>query len=104
MIFIFFHFHLDKDDHQDILNKVKSLASKWELFAGKLCLGVDNIGIIKRNYPGDVVGCLSEALKQWLELEYNYERFGKPSWKMLAESVQGLDNSLYEKLSRKTIF
>ena len=99
MIVVIFS-HLDKDDYQEVFDKVKSLASKWELFAGKLHLSVDSISVIKKDHPNDAVGCLSAALTEWLELRYNYERFGKPSRKMLTESVQGLDNSLYEKLKK----
>ena len=90
-----------KSDHQEVFDEVKSLAAKWEQLAGGLHLSTDSIDIIGRNNPGDVVGCHFSALKKWLKLEYNYVQYGKPSWKMLAESVQGLDNSLYEELVDK---
>ena len=79
---------------------MKSQAAKWNQLAGRLHLSIDCIDIIERNNR-DVVRCLSEALKEWLKLEYNYVKYGKPSWKMLAESVRGLDNSLYEKIVKK---
>ena len=90
-----------KSDHQEVFDEVKSLAAKWEQLAGRLHLSTDSIDIIARNNYGDVVGCLFSALKEWLKLEYNYVQYGRPSWKMLAESVRGLDNSLYEKFVDK---
>ena len=90
-----------KSDHQEVFDEVKSLAAKWEQLAGRLHLSTDCREIIRKNNPSDVVECLSTALKEWLKLEYDYEQYGKPSWKMLAESVQGLNNSLYEKIVDK---
>ena len=80
---------------------MKSLAAKWERLAGRLHLSTDCIAIIGENNRGNVVKCLSLALEEWLDLNYNYVRYGKPSWKMLAESVRGLNNSLYEKIVEK---
>ncbi len=46
----------------------------------------------------DVVRCLQLALTDWLRLNYNYEKHGKPSWKKLAKAMRPLDRNIFEKI------
>ena len=80
---------------------MKSLAANWERFAGKLHLSIAVRDTIKENYPRDAEKCLSEALKEWLLMKYDYKKHGKPTWEMLAKAVQGINNALYEEIAEK---
>ncbi|CAI8033370.1 hypothetical protein GBAR_LOCUS18822 [Geodia barretti] len=42
---------------------------------------------IEKENRDDLDDCLSETLSLWLNKNYNTERFGEPSWKLLAEAV-----------------
>ena len=43
---------------------------------------------------------LNEALKEWLKLNYNHLKYGRPSWRRLAEAVQSLDYGIFEVIAR----
>ena len=45
---------------------------------------LDNIG---RNNRGDSTRCLEAVVKQWLNLNYNVEKFGKPTWQFAIYGV-----------------
>ena len=60
---------------------------------------MSTLDVIKSNNPGDVDGCLHEALGEWLKLNYDYQRHGRPSWKKLAEAVSSMDYALSEKIA-----
>ena len=48
----------------------------------------------------DVMSSLSKALKEWLKLNYNHQKYGRPSWQRLAEAVRSLDYGLFEEIAR----
>ncbi len=54
--------------------------------------------VIETNNSSDSERCLQLALTDWLRLNYNYEKHGKPSWKKLAKAVKPLDGNIFEKI------
>ena len=88
------------DDLGDVLDAVETLSAKWELLATKLRIKQHTIEAIQKNNPRDVDVCLNKALGHWLKLNYDYERYGRPSWKTLAKSVKSLDQQVLEKIVR----
>ncbi len=56
---------------------------------------------IEKNHDQDVVKCLQLALKDWLNLNYNYEKSGKPSWKKLAKAMRPFDRNIFENIVSK---
>ena len=78
---------------------MEDLSPKWNLLAIKLRLKIHTIENIQQKY-GDGLNSLTEALKEWLKLNYNHERYGRPSWQRLAEAVRSLDYGLFEEIAR----
>ena len=85
----------------DVEKTVEPLASKWRRLSTKLYLKDSTLDVIEHNNPGDVVDCLHKALVEWLKLNYDHQRHGRPSWRMLAEAVISMDNKLFEKISKE---
>ncbi len=53
---------------------------------------------IEAEHSKDVARCLQRAIEEWLRLNYDYERNGVPSWRMLAKAVRKLDGSVFERI------
>ena len=83
----------------DVLEAVELLASEWRRLCTQLRLKYSTLDVIESNNPRDVHACLYEALVEWLQLNYDYQRHGRPSWRRLAEAVSSLDGALAEKIS-----
>ena len=69
---------------------VDDLSAKWKAFSVILGLKITALDTIQENYPRDVQGCFLEALREWLKLNYDYGKQGKPSWRKLAEAARRL--------------
>ena len=87
------------DDIGDIFDEVEKLSPKWKLLTTKLCLRNHVVENIQENCF-DVMSRLDEALKEWLKLNYNHQKYGRPSWRRLAEAVRSLDHGLFEEIAR----
>ena len=87
------------DDIGDIFDEVEKLSPKWKLLTTKLRLRNHVVENIQENCF-DVMSRLDEALKEWLKLNYNHQKYGRPSWRRLAEAVRSLDYGLFEEIAR----
>ena len=87
------------DDFADVLDSLETLAASWDKLARKLKLNSDRIEIIDRNHRGDSETCLSEIVKQFLRRNYDTERYGRPSWRMVAQAVASVDMALAQKIA-----
>ena len=83
------------------MDAVESLSSKWRLLLTKLGTKQNTLDTIKANNTGDVKMCLYEALGEWLKLNYDHQRHGRPSWKRLVKAVSGIDFALSETITKK---
>ena len=83
------------------MDAVEPLARKWRRLCTKLRLKHSTLDVIEGNNPGDVYACLHKALVEWLRLNYDYQRHGRPSWRRLAEAVSSFDGALFEKIATK---
>ena len=89
------------DDLCDVVSEVESLSSRWRLLSMKLGVKESSLDTIERNYPSDVQTCLYKALGEWLRLNYNHQRHGRPSWRRLAEAVSSIDCALSENIAKR---
>ena len=80
---------------------LSSLAGQWRTIATNLRLKNDFMKTIESNHPKDVMICLQLAIEDWLTLNYNCERNGRPSWRTLAKAVRPLDGGLFERIVRE---
>ena len=87
------------DDIGDVFDEVEKLSSRWKLLATKLRLRNHAVENIQENCS-DVMSSLNEALKEWLKLNYNHQKYGRPSWRRLADAVRSLDYGLFEEIAR----
>ena len=78
---------------------MENLSPKWNLLATKLRLRNRAVENIQHKYSDDL-SSLNEILKEWLKLNYNHQKYGRPSWRRLAEAVRSLDYSLFEEIAR----
>ena len=45
------------------------------------------LSTIQADHPGEVRGCLTEVLTEWLQKAYDTTRFGLPFWELLVPAV-----------------
>ena len=85
------------DDLGDILELLLGMAGKWLEITTSLRLKSDEMAIIARDNK-DSKTCLRLAMIEWLKLNYNWQRNGVPSWRMLAKAVRQLDGGLFNRI------
>ena len=88
-----------EDDWNVVFAECSSLASKWQQLSAFLGLKPSIIDRIKSDFPNDSLGCWSEALKEWIKMNYDTEKFGKPSWKTLLNAIAKIDKLLFNRLA-----
>ena len=75
-------------DLGDVFDAVETLSANWEVLATKLRIQQHTVEAILKNCQGNVHVCLIKMLEQWLKLNYDYQKYGRPSWRIIAMSVQ----------------
>ena len=86
------------EDLADVIEVLSGLAPRWRDLTINLRLKNDSMNIIESDCSQNVTRCLRRAIEDWLKLNYNYEKNGVPSWRMLAKAVHNLDGSVFEKI------
>ena len=71
----------------DVKRELLEVANNWRNIGEALRLHPDMLSRIQADHPGDVRGCLTEVLTEWLKEGYDTTRFGPPTWKLLVEAV-----------------
>ena len=75
----------------DIMEEVLDIKSMYFALGRSLRLRNDDLQAIRKEYPNesghDAEQALNDVLLLWLKKEYNEERFGPPTWRMLVEAV-----------------
>ena len=77
----------DIDDHFEVMDAVHDVASRWKSLGAALRLPRPVLDRIQKEHRDDPRDCLEDVVTEWLNQSYNTQRFGLPSWKMLAEAV-----------------
>ena len=90
---------IGEDDWNIVIRECHSLSAKWQQLCGYLGLPIGLIDSIKGNYPNDNSACWSEALKRWIQQNYNTVRFGLPSWRTLLEAIARENRLLFKTLA-----
>ena len=63
----------------------------------------DTLAKIEADNGSDCEKCLNQALTHWLKKDYNYKRFGHPSWRKLCVSVSHENKALAEEIADKLL-
>ena len=84
---------------------MKSLSSRWFFFGSSLHLSPDTLQSIEANNGSNCERCLYQALTHWLKKDYNYKRFGHPSYRKLCVSVSngGQNKALAEEIANERL-
>ena len=95
-------FYVGIDDLYDVWRKVKALSSRWYFFSLSLHLSPDTLAKIEADNGSDCEKCLNQALAHWLKKkDYNYKRFGHPSWRKLCVSASHENKALAEEIANE---
>ena len=74
------------EDLFDVMAELTPVTARWKQVGLALRLNPARLDVIqKENRELDI--CVSEALTLWLNKCYNTEKYGDPSWKLLAKAV-----------------
>ena len=91
--------HTDADDDSGfVLAYLGEVAGHWETISRNLHVKVSKIEELTNSRQTAPV-CLGHAITDWLKQNYNLQRFGKPTWKKVAESVVKLNNGLFLRIA-----
>ena len=94
-------FTAEEEHLKDVRQEVNLLAPQWDIFGGHLSLKKSTIEIIRQNFPLSVERQLTEVVTDWLRWNYDYEKLGKPSWKILVKAVHLMNSKLADSIAQK---
>ncbi len=85
------------------MNALTTVQSRYYEIGTQLHLRA--LDAIRKNSSTDTTIAMGEVVEEWLKENYNTEKFGHPSWKMLVEVVAnpngGNNNYLAKKIARE---
>ena len=67
--------------------ELNPVSAKWKSIGIALRLTPNTLDGIQAKNSGDPSTCLTSMLTEWLNRNYNVERFGDPTWQRLAKAV-----------------
>ena len=91
---------LDIDELYDVLEALKDCKALWEDIGTALRVRIGKLEEIKAANPSDPNKCLRATMSEWLKKNYNTERFGDPSWRLLVEAVGQFNKGVAERIAR----
>ena len=98
-------YYADQDDLFDILSILKPIEARWRELGNALRLRTGFLDSIQITYSGNLHSCLNKVIDEWLKRNYNVQRFGEPTWQLLAEAVRheagGAHSGLADEITRK---
>ena len=74
------------DDLFDVKRELQPVVARWKSIGLALRLDISQLNEIESDNKKSS-DCLTRVLTLWLNKAYNTERFGEPSWKLLARAV-----------------
>ena len=96
------HFTVE-DNFSDIQRELQGLESIYYNLGRNLHLTSDRLDIIQKNNPNDCVTAFSKVIDEWLRMNYNVPKFGRPSWQLLVNCVDAMDHDRAEAIANKHI-
>ena len=88
----------------DVKNELQPVTARWKPLGLALRLDPDKLDEIEKDNR-DSSDCLTKVLTLWLKRNYITERFGEPSWELLASAVGhpsgGNDSALAERIANR---
>ena len=85
----------------DVVRALGSCKAEWEEVGLGLRLKPSKISEIKMSHPGDLSGCLRDTVQEWLKKNYNTEKYGDPSWRMIVKAVADFNQGVAKNIATK---
>ena len=79
--------HSGIGDLSDVKKELTPVAAKWKSIGTALRLSPDVLESIQSANRGKPPECLASVVTNWLNTNYNLEKFGEPTWQWLVEAV-----------------
>ncbi len=76
------------DDFLDVIEELTPIKSKWRSIGAGLRLKPGKLDEIEAKRHGAPTECLLDVVSSWLNKEYNWQRFGEPTWRRIVEVVE----------------
>ena len=88
----------------DVVSELEPVTDRWKFIGLALRLNPGQLKKIEKDNNG-IDDCLTEMLTLWLNKNYDTEKYGEPSWELLARSVGhsfgGKNSTLAEDILKK---
>jgi hypothetical protein len=88
----------------DVTSELEPVAARWKHVGLALRLDPGTLDVIEKD-GRESSDCLTKVLALWLKRNYNTERFGEPSWGLLAAAVAhrcgGADPALAQEITKR---
>ena len=81
----------EDDDTADILNELDGLESEYYTIGLQLHLHPGKVKEIQKDNPHSSKDALGHVITEWLKMNYEHTKIGKPSWRLLVEAVSTVD-------------
>ena len=81
------------EDLPKLVELLKDVSYQWELIGLALHLLRPRLKALKADHLGEGQDrCLVAMLDKWLHWSYDYKKFGKPTWRMLVEALESVED------------
>ena len=77
------------------------MAHRWQNLCILLGISQSKIDAINITCLGRPCDCLSRGVNEWLQRNYNTDKYGLPSWRTLIEYIDDIDCALARDLVKK---
>lgn len=89
----------------DVMDEVTEIAAKWKPLGDALRLSNSRMSIISSMKHTDPTESLREVFVAWFEEDYDINKYGLPSWRLLCNAIKkrwgGNNPALARKIARK---
>lgn len=77
----------EEDDFYEVRKKLTPVTDKWKSVGAGLRIKPSKLKEIGAAHPGDPAECLSDVVTVWLNKDYNWQKFGEPTWRRIVEVI-----------------
>ena len=77
----------EDNDTADILKELSGLEFEYYTLGIHLGLPPGKVKEVKENNPHNCNTALGQVISEWLMMNYEHNKVGKPSWRLLVEAV-----------------
>ena len=89
------------DDLFNIFDEVLDIAHNWKHFGLALHLPPQSVELIASKCGMDPKVCLEETLREFLKMNYDWKKYGQPSWTLIVSAVAHPGGAANEDLALK---